>query len=257
MPIEAMSGADRVVFGAISEGLADYLGHVEDYNSLLAKLVQARAAKTASEQRLMSLLEHDAKDREEERRRRIALADMEAGIDTNVGDALVRPTPEQLRDPAFITRKVAAKHWADGGAIGYRRMVTSQIVVLHSRGVLTDDTVRACKWYRDRWEIAGMEPSAPVAQYGETVRGDPDYGHLPHSLVVAEAKDDIRDARDFIPSDMLMMFENVICHDLTMKAAARSARLRYVNFSAAFKVAADRLYDGISYRLEMLRSRND
>jgi hypothetical protein len=253
MPIDGLRGADRVVASAISEGLGDYLQSVDHYNSLLARLVQASAVKTASERRLMEMLERDAKDREEEQRRRIALADLEAGIETNVADALVKPTPEQLRDPAFITRKVAAKHWADGGLTGFRRMVTSQIIVLHSRGVLTDDTVKACKWYRDRWELARMEPSAPVAQYGETVRGDPDYGHLPHSQMVAEAKDDIRDARKFIPGDMLNMFENVICHDLTMKSAARAASLRYVNFSAAFKLTVDRLYDGISYRLEMLR----
>lgn len=250
MPIEAMSGADRVVFGAISEGLADYLGHVEDYNSLLAKLVQARAAKTASEQRLMSLLEHDAKDREEERRRRIALADMEAGIDTNVADALVRPTPEQLRDPAFITRKVAAKHWADGGAIGYRRLHIDQITYLLSRGVLDDQTFAACKWYRDRYEASEMEPSAAVAQYGETVRGDPVYGHLPRSEWAAEARTDIRWARGFIPADVLSLFEQVVLRDVGISEVAKQYRGPYANVRAAFIHACHKLYDGVSHRLE-------
>lgn len=246
MPIEGLRGADRVVASAISDGFRDYLRATIG----MATVAEVRAVEA---RRLADMLERDASERAEEARRAIALADLEAGIETNVADALVKPTPEQLRDPAFITRKVPAKHWADGGLTGYRRMVTSQIVVLHSRGVLTDDTVKACKWYRDRWELAGLEPSAPVAQYGETVRGDPMYGHISHHERVTEARHDIRDARECIPSDMLALFEGVICHDMTMKEAARFARLRYSNFSAAFKLAVDRLYDGISHRLDALR----
>lgn len=250
MPIEGLRGADRVVATAISEGLSDYLGHVEDYNSLLARMVQARAAKTVSEQRLLALLERDAKDREEERRRRIALADMEAGIDTNVADAMLGPTPEQLRDPAFITRKVAAKHWADGGAVGYRRLHIDQITYLLSRGVLDDQMYAACKWYRDRYESAEMEPSAPVAQYGETVRGDPVYGHLPSSEWAAECRADFRWARGCIPEDMLEAFEMVVLHDVTISDVSRSRKCRFNNVRAMIRTAAGRLYDGVQHRLQ-------
>ncbi|MDQ4421455.1 hypothetical protein OOT33_13590 [Sphingobium sp. DEHP117] len=251
MPIEGLRGADRVVASAISEGLLDYLGHVEDYNSLLARMVQARVAKSVSEQRLLALLERDAKDREEEQRRRIALADFEAGIETNMADVLVKPTPEQLRDPAFITRKVAAKHWADGGLTGYRRLHIDQITYLLSRGVLDDQTFAACKWYRDRYEAAEMEPTAPVAQYGETVRGDAVYGHLPRTEWAAEARTDIRWARGFIPEDIVSLFEQVVLHDVGITEVAKRYRGPYANVRAAFIHACHMLFEGVSHRLKV------
>jgi hypothetical protein len=91
-----------------------------------------------------------------------------------------------------------------------------------------------------------------VARYGETVRGDPVYGHLPSTEWAAEAREDIRDARSFIPNDILPMFDAVVLEDIGMKDAAKLKRLRYANFSAAFKLATERLYDGISHRLSMI-----
>ncbi len=35
MPIQAISGADRVVSSAITQGLEEYLAHVETYNTIV------------------------------------------------------------------------------------------------------------------------------------------------------------------------------------------------------------------------------
>jgi hypothetical protein len=252
MPIQAISGADRVVSSAITQGLEEYLAHVETYNTIARKLAQAAARKNESEMRVLSLLEKDAADREAEQRRRIALADLEAGIERSKADTLIPPTPELLAKGDFISRKIADKQWADGALSGYRRVQISQIVLLHGRGVLSDETFAATKWYRDRYEAAQMDAKAPVARYGETVRGDPVYGHLPSTEWAAEAREDIRDARSFIPNDILPMFDAVVLEDIGMKDAAKLKRLRYANFSAAFKLATERLYDGISHRLSMI-----
>lgn len=255
--METRSNADRVVIGAISEGLAAYLDHIDDYNEMVRKLVRASEQKTESERRLMAILERDAADRETEQRRRMALADLEAGIERSKADTLIPPTPELLTKGDFISRKIADKQWADGALRGYRRVQVSQIFILHGRGVLNDNTFAAVNWYRERYEASQMEPKAPVAQYGETVRGDPLYGHLPSTEWAVEARQDVREARSFIPDDILPMFDAVVLNDISMKEAAKLKRLRYVNFSAAFKLASERLYDGVAYRLSTIGRKCD
>lgn len=230
----------------IRRGVADGMTDLFAINSRLADIA---ANVAAAHNRVRNLIDGHRAYLEAERRREAALAELEMGLDVNIADTLVEPTPELLAKGTFIRRKIAGEQWQDRTVEGVRRIEISQITLLHGRGVLTDDSFRACKWYKDRYLAAEMEPSAPVAQYGETVRGDPVYGHLPSSEWAAEARSDIRYARGFIPDDILPFFEEVICHDLTMKDAARVAHLRFVNFSAAFKIAADRLYDGVSSRL--------
>lgn len=249
MPIQAISGADRVVSSAITQGLEEYLAHVETYNTIARKLAQAAARKNESEMRVLSLLEKDAADREAEQRRRIALADLEAGIERSKADTLIPPTPELLAKGDFISRKIADKQWADGALSGYRRVQIMQITYLAGRGVLDDQMFAACKWYRDRFEAAQMEPSAPVASYGETVRGDAIYGHLPRSEWAAEARADVRWAREFIPDDMLDLFEMIVLDDLPLTQAAKSRKCRFNNVKAAFRLACSRLYDGVAHRL--------
>ena len=233
----------------IRRGVADGMAHLFAINTRLADIARSAAQ---AQGRVRELINDNRAYLDAERRRETALAELEIGLDVNIADAIVGPTPELLAKGTFISRKIAGEQWQDRTVEGVRRIEVSQITMLHGRGVLTDDSFRACKWYKDRYLAAEMEPSAPVAQYGETVRGDPVYGHLPSSEWAAEARSDVRYARGFIPGDILPFFEEVICHDLTMKDAARVARLRFVNFSAAFKIAADRLYDGIAARLQVI-----
>lgn len=196
--------------------------------------------------RVADMLKRDAEERAADERRQLALEQIERGIDVNVADTVVAPTPELLRTGTFIPFTPGRKNWTDRDVKTVRRLSPSQISLLYGRGVLDDRTAKACLWYRDRYDAAQMEPKAPVASYGETVRGDAIYGHLPATEWAAEARRDIRWAREFIPADMLPMFEMVVCGDATLTEAAKAARLRFRNFSAAFKLCAERLYDGVA-----------
>lgn len=207
-------------------------------------------ASVAEQRRVTRLIERDIVEREREAKREQALKELEIGIDANIADTSIAPTQEQLKKGHFIRRKVAGEQWQDRAVDGYRRLQIMQITYLASRGVLNEKTYAACKWYRERYEAAQMEPSAPVAQYGETVRGDPIYGPLPRTEWAAEARADIRWAREFIPDDMIDLFEMIVIDDVQLTQAARLSKCRFNNAKAAFCAAAFRLYDGISHRLE-------
>jgi len=247
-----MTAEQRVSFKAISDGLSTYLDDSEGYNRILRDLLEASQRKEASALRVAGLIKRDAEQREADQRRKAALSDLEAGLEINPADLMLKPTPEQLRDPAFVTRKVAAKHWADGGLTGYRRLHISQITYLASRGVLDDQLFAACQWYLERYEAAEMEPTAAVAQYGETVRGDPLYGPLPRTEWAAEARADFRAARCLISADLLPTFEMVVLKDITLSEVARLRICNFRNVRAAFLQACHQLYEGVQPRLQKI-----
>lgn len=228
------------------EGLVSMAKSMADRVQKFVELAQAEKA------RVDRLLERDANDREAEYRRNIANAQVENGEFYNIDDTVLQPTPEWM-DKAQVGGVRSYTPRGEDGTVRsvktIRRILVTQPEYLHNHGVLDDGLFRACMWYRDRYEAAEMEPSAAVSGYGESVRGDPVYGHLPRTLWAAEARQDFRWARTFIPSDILKTFELVVLHDEGLVDAARIARCGYRNTRAAFLHGAYSLYGGISSRL--------
>ncbi|WP_370034043.1 hypothetical protein, partial [Qipengyuania mesophila] len=104
------------------------------------------------EERVAALLERDALDREQERRRAIAVAQVESGEFANLDDTVVPPTPEQLEKGQFIPYTPRGENGTVRSVRTVRRLLISQIAYLYSHGVLDDDTFAACRWYKDRYE---------------------------------------------------------------------------------------------------------
>lgn len=199
--------------------------------------------------RVEALLQRDAEEREQERRREMAVKQVENGEFANLHDTVMPPTPEQLAKGDFIPFTPRGEDGTVRSVRTVRRRVTSQLVILHSRGVLDDDLLAACKWYRDRYEAAQMDPAAGVGSYGASIRGDRIYGHLPSTEWAAEARADFRWAEAFIPTDVRAMFNLVILGDCAIQEAARVGRCRFANAAAAVKRGALELLGGIAMRL--------
>jgi len=206
----------------------------------------------AEQKRVQALIARDISGREADMRRKIADAQVENGEFYNIEDTVVPPTQEWL-DKAKPDGVIAYTPRSEDGTVRTIRTVRkkhiSQITYLYSHGVLDDDMFSACRWYKDRHEAAEMEPSAGVSSYGETIRGDAIYGHLPRTEWGAEARDDYRWAREFIKPDMISLFECVVLYDITITDAARLAKCRFRNARAAFLAAVYDLHGGISHRL--------
>ncbi|PZU59817.1 MAG: hypothetical protein DI547_04900 [Sphingobium sp.] len=203
----------------------------------------------AEQERVDGILRRDADDRREERRRAEAEIEVARGVFVNLDDTVVPPTPELLSKGDFVSYTPKGKDGTVRSVRTVRRRIVSMMVTLHSRGVLDDDQLQACKWYRDRYEAAQMEPRFGVSSYGESVRGDPLYGHMPRSQWAAEARSDFRWAQSFIPEDVRDTFELIVLQDRPMREAARDGRCRYANIAAAFRRGALALHGGIANRL--------
>jgi hypothetical protein len=199
--------------------------------------------------RVAALLQRDADDREQERLRGMAVKQVENGEFANLDDTVIRPTPEQMAKGDFVPFTPRGEEGTVRSVRTVRRRVTSQLVTLHSRGVLDDDLLAACKWYRDRYEAAQMNPAAGVAGYGASIRGDRIYGHLPSTEWAAEARSDFRWAEAFIPIDARAMFNLVILDDCAIQEAARVGCCRFSNASAAVKRGALSLLGGVASRI--------
>lgn len=202
-------------------------------------------------ERVRLMLERDAQDAERERLRDMAVKQVENGEFANLDDTVMPPTPELLTKGQFVPYTPKGLDDTVRSVRTVRRLLISQIAYLYSHGVLDDDTFAACRWYKDRYEAAALQPSAPVSSYGESVRGDRIYGHLPHSQWAAEARSDFRFAQGFVPADVARLFDYIVLQDQTLTDAARSARVGYRNVKAAFLRGALALHGGIANRLEI------
>ena len=178
---------------------------------------------------------------------------VENGEFANLDDTVMNPTPELLKTGTFVQYTPKGLDDTVRSVKTVRRLHISQIAYLLSHGVLDDDTFAACRWYKDRYEASELEPSAPVASYGESVRGDRLYGHLPHSQWAAEARSDFRFAQGFIPPDVSRLFDAIVLEDQTLTRAAKTSRVGYRNIKAAFLRGALALHGGIANRLEIER----
>lgn len=208
-----------------------------------------QSAKADEGRRAASLIaDASAYERAEADRARAEI-EVSEGVYVNLTDTVVPPTPELLAKGNFIPFTPKGEDGTVRSVKTVRRYIHDPLLTLHARGVLDDDTFAACRWYRDRYEAAEMEPSCAVASYGESVRGDPAYGHLPRSQWAAEARSDFRWATGFIPVDVADLFMAVALHDMSISDAARAKRCRYANAAAAFRRGALALHDGIAHRL--------
>lgn len=201
--------------------------------------------------RVEALLKRDAEDREREHRRVMARMQVENGEFANLDDTVIPPTPEWSAKAETVPYTPKGEDGTIRSVKTVRRLLISQIAYLYSHGTLDDDMFAACRWYKDRWEAAEMEPSAPVASYGESIRGDLVYGHLPRTQWAAEARADFRFAQRFIPSEVLRIFNLIVLEDQTLRDVSAFLHRgdRYVK--AALLAGALALHGGIAHRLEI------
>jgi DNA-directed RNA polymerase specialized sigma24 family protein len=130
-----------------------------------------------------------------------------------------------------------------------RRVTTDRLLQLHGRGVLDDDQLIACVWYRRRWEETGLATGPQTSKLAPSVRGDPARDHLPRTEAAWESWHLYRYARDGVPADVRALFELVVLDGLGMKAAARASNCRYANSAAAFRRGALALHETIRHLL--------
>lgn len=177
--------------------------------------------------RVAGILARDAEDAAAERARDAAVIELAEGLTVNLVDTVVPPTPEWLAKGESRTVMVGSENWTDRGAHDpvrtVRRIRVSHVYKMHMGGRLTQREYKACAWYRDKYEAAGLEGHAKTSSFEPKIAATVT-SNLPFSTAQLEAQDDLDNARLVFPRRLRKFFEAVVIDDLSMKAAAKVAQ---------------------------------
>lgn len=206
--------------------------------------------KQEEEDRVAALIKRDKKDRSRDRDRKAADMEVAEGRFVNLSDTVVEPTPEWL-EKGDVTTFVPKQPKGTTKVIRtVKRMKAAMVMRLFFQGKITEDQMRACMWYRDQYEIAGLMgrvKSNHLSLTGNTGGGG-GMGQAPMALHAreAEARELFRSARDAITPFYLKFFDSIVIHDIPPSRAARFARCRNDRAFARFRDCAQEMAEHVS-----------
>lgn len=244
VPIHDDAGLDVEIMG-----YAGKLAH--SLSSLLAtmRLEAIESPLMREANRVADILARDAEYAEAERARAAATIELADGLTVNVVDTVVPPTPEWLAKTQTRTVYVGGEKWTDRASHEpvktVRRIAASMAFRIHSDGRINERQFKACVWYRDRYELAGLEGTIKTASFEPRISGGIGSG-LPFSDVQIEAQDEYRNARLMVPMLLRPFFELVVINDLSLTGAKRKAPAGKSALDS-LKCCADRVADYIEY----------
>ncbi|WP_133726837.1 MULTISPECIES: hypothetical protein [unclassified Novosphingobium] len=192
--------------------------------------VDEPAAVAAERERVAALIERDRADRVSERDRKAAALQVSEGVTVNIADAVIEPTPEWKEQGDFRTFTPRLEQGTVRTVKAYRRVSVPMVLRLWSKGKINDDQLRACIWYREAWEQAGLIgrfKSSHISLTGNT-GGSGGIGQAPMALQQreAEARDGFRQATAAIAPVLVKMFQAIVLHDMPLARARRFIRCR-------------------------------
>lgn len=204
----------------------------------------------AEEVRVRQIIERDKREAVAERDRKAAELEVAGGKVSLLPETAIEPTPEWLAKgdtETFIPKQAKGTTVL----IKTRRRIDKPIIMrMWKDGRLTDDQMKACLWYRDVFEIAGLDGSFKTSQIGNSEGvsgGGAAYsGHIPNTLHAVYARQSIRGAREAIGSFYLKFFEAVVCDGTPIPRAARFAKCRREKALFRFRQLASILYDHLN-----------
>lgn len=203
--------------------------------------------RASERRRVAALLERDRAYRAEERLREIARAQVEQGEFTNIADAAIGPTPEQIeqaeRDGAGY-RSFTPK--LPNGTVrtvkGYRRRDVPQAYKMMLAGVIDHEGMATCIWYRNLHEQTGLTGRIGSIDYGREVFASPATKAMFTDWQV-EAQDAFRFVRRSIRSRHLALLDLMVLDDVPIHRAVRAARAFHRRAKIAFGEAVKQLLD--------------
>lgn len=214
------------------------------------RLERTQAGIAAERDRVEAIIARDKADRTRERDRKAAEIKVNSGEVVYVTEMSIDPTPEWMEKgdtKTFIPRQ----HNGTTKLIKtVRRVQVPFVLKMLVGGKISEDQYRACSWYRERHESAGLDgrvKSSHISLTGNTGGGGGG-GQAPMALHAyeAEARNAVRRARAAIAPVLLKMFEAVVVHDIPLRRAARFIRCRNSMEMQRFRVACQDLVNHLN-----------
>lgn len=199
--------------------------------------------KQEEEDRVAALIKREKGHRIKERERKAAEIDLENGKTVSIDAAVVEPTPEWLEKGE--TRSFVPK--LEDGTVktvrAYRRILTPVVVRLLRDDAITLDQAKAALWYREMYELSGIEGSVATAGISLTagISKSPSgmFGHMARHEREAEARMHFRAAREKVPAHLRRFLDAVAVDDIPIPRAAKFARCRRERAKFFFRQVAE------------------
>lgn len=205
-------------------------------------------------ERVEVILRRDRTDRLIEIDRQVAGAEVTEGVYFNLSDVVISPTPEWLAK--HETAVFVPKQPDDTvRVIKTVRVVRTPVIArLWRAGKISDEIGRACLWYRETHEIAGLNGSMSFSSWcgpdhiRDGASGAMAAGHMPKTMREAEARQEFRQAVIAIDPFYREFFDQIVIHDVSLRHAARFAKCANDKVLRRFLDAAEDLLDHLEAR---------
>jgi hypothetical protein len=217
---------------------------------VLAGLIGVNVSRIAEAEhaRVEALIARDKADRIREIDRKAAEIDMANGKTVSIGEAVIEPTPEWFSHGEHATFTPRLEDGTVRTVKGFRRRLTPTAAKLCLDGKITDTQYLACRWYRAIHDQAGVEgryKTANLSLAGNVGGGGG--GQSQHPMAAHEheamARQTYRLAKMRLNARFLPVFEFVVIHDLSLRAAATRAERDNARLLANFRHAAQQMAD--------------
>lgn len=203
----------------------------------------ARRPMERERSRVTKLLRSDRLYAADEAARQAAEMEIRTGVYVSVNEAVVPPTPEWLakHDTAPVTVQADGEGHHARSVKTVRRVVTSHPKRAYDAGKINERQLKACAWYREQYDEAGLEGRMPSSQVVDRIRSGLT-STMPFGDWQLEAMDELRHARKAIAAKYRRFFDMVVLEDMPVKRASRAAKCRRDPF-LTLRTCADSVAD--------------
>ena len=207
-----------------------------------ALLDKAQAIRTREADRVAAIILRDQTERDRDLRRIEARVEIAQGKFVNLDEskdtlpheqleAWQSKDPEHANDFEHVTVRLPEETIREYQTI--RRV--DRVGKLFKTRKIDIEEFACCLWYRNQWERSGLDPLIASNFDPKFGSGPRDFGHLARTAAQAEARDEYRWARSYIPDDVVGLFDQVVLNDHSVREASRLSRCRFANGPAAFR----------------------
>ncbi|MFC4255397.1 hypothetical protein GRI97_08160 [Altererythrobacter xixiisoli] len=205
-----------------------------------------RIERNRERRRVFDMLARDKADRAREVARREAEQQVASGSFANLADTVIEPTPEWMAKGDTVPFTPKQPDGTVRVVRSVRRVVTPIVIRMWRAGRLGDDQARACIWYRECHDIAGLVGRFSSTQLSDNSGGSDRRsvgfaGHIPITSWEANARRMYREAKAQLPAEYIKFFEIIVLEDVAIGLATRFARCRNARAIGIFRQLADKI----------------
>jgi hypothetical protein len=212
---------------------------IEAFDDLLAP-ARARFRAENEAGRVKELVRRMGEYERAEQRLAQAQIAFENGNTACLDETIIPPTPELLAKGVFERFTADTVTGTARSAATVRRKLMSHVVNYYLSGLIDDQELSACRWYRDVYEATGLTGNIPSTDFTKEVFSAPQSRSMFSDWQI-DMQDMFRAAREQMTPRWLAFFDAVVLHDEAPQKSIRLAKKRNGSEKVVFQDAVREL----------------